>query len=63
MILQKSFTALLVSGIFILTGSAYNLLEHAFSKYRDFPKIPVEIKKSFCYNTFNMYRIFPAFIY
>ena len=63
MILQKSFTALLVSSIFILTGSAYNLLEHAFSKYGDFPKIPVEIKKSFCYNTFNMYKIFPAFIY
>ena len=39
------------------------LLEHAFSKYGDFPKIPVEIKKSFCYNTFNMYKIFPAFIY
>ena len=63
MIPLKSFTVLLVSGIFTLTGSASSLLEHAFSKYGDFPKIPVEIKKSFCYNTLNMYKIFPAFIY
>ena len=63
MIPLKSFTVLLVSGIFTLTGFASSLLEHAFSKYGDFPKIPVEIKKSFCYNTFNMYKIFPAFIY
>ena len=56
MILQKSFTALLVSSIFILTGSAYNLLEHAFSKYRDFPKIPQTVDKALFWQGFAIVR-------